>query len=450
MSVRVDPFDPRSLAELIRGVQTGETVNVMTHESSTKEFKENFTWGSLGLYARTMAAYANARGGYIIFGVTDNPRQLVGLRSKSLARFDNLDQAQLTQGLNDLFSTEIHWQATIYEVVEGRTVGLIYTHESENKPVVAKTSYQLQNGNIVEGDIVYRYNSRTERIKYPELRRLLDDVKSREQRQMMRHVEELVRAGAANAAVLDFTSSTLQGPSGQRVLIDSELLNQISFIREGEFDEVAGSPTLKLVGELQAATTVALGPARVIKGALSTEDVLLDFFSQREVSGPEEYIRVIATGSTSFLPVQFYRTLAGLSNDGLIEYVSGINSRAQSKKKLLRRLENGDLKRLSPPSASTQHESTVERRAFWAELVGGNVNPIAITDVRRAQYFAEAVKSLTDEQIAAIFEPLMDSLKVIFDTYYDSDAKVADGVRRAACRIDVATFSTPTAEPTSE
>lgn len=94
MSVKVDPFDSRYLPELIRSVLAEETVNVITHESSTKEFKENFTWDSLGLYARTMAAYANARGGYIIFGVTDKPRQLVGLRSKSLTRFDNLDQAK--------------------------------------------------------------------------------------------------------------------------------------------------------------------------------------------------------------------------------------------------------------------------------------------------------------------------------------------------------------------
>lgn len=55
-----------------------------------------------------MAAFANARGGYIIFGIIDNPRLALGLNGAARDSFDNLDQARLTAGLNDIFSPELH------------------------------------------------------------------------------------------------------------------------------------------------------------------------------------------------------------------------------------------------------------------------------------------------------------------------------------------------------
>ena len=93
------------------------------------------------MYARTMAAFANARGGYIIFGVADNPRIAVGLDGSARDAFDNLDQAKLTAGLNDIFSPELHWELGLVEVA-GVTLGAIYAFEADDKPVVAKKSYQ--------------------------------------------------------------------------------------------------------------------------------------------------------------------------------------------------------------------------------------------------------------------------------------------------------------------
>lgn len=119
-AVRVgeNPFSGSTKANLIRVREKGSDLYVLTRESSTKEFKENFTWGSIGLYIRTMAAFANARGGYIFFGVTDNPRKAVGLSAKAKSDFDNLDHAKLTEGLNDLFSPEIHWELGLIELGE--------------------------------------------------------------------------------------------------------------------------------------------------------------------------------------------------------------------------------------------------------------------------------------------------------------------------------------------
>lgn len=441
MRLGESPFSAAVRSSLVKVRKTESVLHVLTRESSTKEFKENFTWGSIGLYARTMAAFANARGGYIFFGITDNPRIAIGLTDKAKSDFDNLDQAKLTEGLNELYSPEIHWEIGLVELPLGRIAGAIYTFESDDKPVVVRKSYQQQNAKLIEGDILYRYNSRSERIKFPELKRLLDDAKLREQRAMMSHIEALVRAGAANAAILDFSANTLQGPAGQKVMIDEGLINQIAFIKEGEFDEVAGAPTLKLVGELQPATSITIGTDRIVRSALSSDDVLSDFLERGNVSNPEQYIRQAATGTTGFLPVQFYRALAQISHEDLLEFVADIATRSPAEKKLLERLTSGDDMRMPPPPKSSQYPSTVERSAYYNQLTSGQLDGVTFVSASNAQYFLDAIKSLDDEQIQENVDKLLVLMKSTFDEHYSSSGKVADALRRAACRVDSAMFA---------
>lgn len=81
-----------------------------SRESNTVEFKESFNKGNTAKYAKTMAAYANNRGGYIIFGVKDNPRSVIGLSNNN---FDNLNQEQFTEAINSLFSPAMEWECGI-------------------------------------------------------------------------------------------------------------------------------------------------------------------------------------------------------------------------------------------------------------------------------------------------------------------------------------------------
>lgn len=49
-------------------------------ESQTLEFKESFNFAGLSEYFRDFAAFANNKGGWLIFGVKDRPkRELIGL-----------------------------------------------------------------------------------------------------------------------------------------------------------------------------------------------------------------------------------------------------------------------------------------------------------------------------------------------------------------------------------
>lgn len=48
-------------------------------EGQELEFKEQFNLAALADYFKDFAAFANNRGGYLIFGVKDKPRVLIGM-----------------------------------------------------------------------------------------------------------------------------------------------------------------------------------------------------------------------------------------------------------------------------------------------------------------------------------------------------------------------------------
>ena len=90
-----------------------ESGNLKSRESNTLEFKESFHNKSWIQYSKTMAAYANNRGGYIIFGIKDKPREVVGLKNN---HFETLSQEQFTDYINSLFAPEIDFELGSFDI----------------------------------------------------------------------------------------------------------------------------------------------------------------------------------------------------------------------------------------------------------------------------------------------------------------------------------------------
>ena len=99
--------------EIIRKILSNcsSTGILKSRESNTVEFKESFNKASTAKYAKTMAAYSNNRGGYIIFGVKDKPRTIVGLKNSN---FENLNQEQFSEAVNSLFAPAMEWDCGMF------------------------------------------------------------------------------------------------------------------------------------------------------------------------------------------------------------------------------------------------------------------------------------------------------------------------------------------------
>ncbi len=224
-------------------------------ESTTMEFKKGFNIRNMPDYARTMAAFANNKGGYIIFGVNDSPRKLEGIRKE---RFEVLKQEKITEFLIEHFEPEIKWQIGVVEV-EGKYFGYIYTYESENKPVICKKN---ADDKLKSGEIYYRYRAQTRRIEYPELRKIIDEYREKERQMWMKHIERIARVGPSNVALVDLLTGSVhvRNLKDRALVMDRKLLDelksQVKFVEEGKFSEKEGEPTLKIVGEVQAVDMV--------------------------------------------------------------------------------------------------------------------------------------------------------------------------------------------------
>lgn len=180
---------------------------IITRESSQVEFKASFNWAAKSDYAKTMAAFANNKGGCIVFGVENKPRYLIGLKNNNL---QDTDEARISGYLNSCFSPEIHYEKTIVKI-KGKTIGIIETQRSSDKPIV---STKPDNA-IKEAEIYYRYNARSERIKYPELMRLFQDSKEKERKGWMTLLSQIGKVGPMKSAVIDVEKRKVVNSDGE-------------------------------------------------------------------------------------------------------------------------------------------------------------------------------------------------------------------------------------------
>ncbi len=214
---------------------------IISREGSRIEFKESYNWHSRCKYAKSIAAFANTKGGFIVFGVKNKPKDLVGLQNDN---FEETDEAKMTEYLNSAFSPEINFEKLVIEV-KRKKIGLLYIYQSENKPIVC-----IKNDNeIKEADIYYRYNARSEKIKYPELKILFEQIQERERKSWMDHFAKISKIGSSNVAILDVLNGKINGQGGTLV-IDEKLVPKLKFIKEGNFRQ-KGWPTLRLVGDVR-------------------------------------------------------------------------------------------------------------------------------------------------------------------------------------------------------
>lgn len=218
-------------------------------ESQNLEFKESFNLAGLADYYRDFAAFANNRGGYIIFGVKDRPkRELMGLNGKAKDQFDKLDPEKVSGHLLEIFSGNISWEHEIYSINK-LEFGVFYVHESAIKPIICKKN-EGKDQILKNGEIYFRYGGRTQKIQYAELNNIINDRVKLNNSQWMRLVQKIGKTGPQSAAILDVEKGVIERNSSQILVVDEKLLKDIQFVKEGEFSEKKGEKTLKLVGNI--------------------------------------------------------------------------------------------------------------------------------------------------------------------------------------------------------
>lgn len=426
------PFSQEDLNEIFK-ISPTDPDRVISRESSSLEFKESFGWASLPKYLKTSASYANAKGGYIVFGIANKPHRLCGLSGANLTMFENIDPEKMSRNFNDHFAPEIEWTIQEYEL-QGKVFGLLYIHEAKDKPVVCTKDAGKE---LKESDIYYRYRGRSERIKYPELRAILEAKRENEQRLWMQHLENIARIGVREAGIFDLHTGSVTG-SGGSFLIDESLLSQLSFIKKGEFSEVKGMPTLKLIGHVESLAGSAIGKAKkqIVKTkGIRTADIVLSALNQGNVPEPDEYIKQICFESTAFLPVYYFIKKSGITLDKTIEMLEGVVSRSATRRKLIERLTIGNTQEHPIPNGNTP--AATKKRKYAKAFRKKKVNTGLAG--KELEYCLQAIRGLTTDEVKSNSKYIRELLRNWFNKHYASaKGPLADNLRRAICWVDEA------------
>jgi|WetSurSiteA1Bulk_404760.scaffolds.fasta_scaffold23878_1 hypothetical protein len=419
-----NPFANEILSEIFR-TSPQYPDKPISRENSWLEFKQSFNWLTRDEYSRTLAAFAITKGGYIVFGISNRPRLLIGLQNDN---FEKFDPARISEYLNDNFSPEIHWEMQLYPI-QGKIFGLIYAGQASDKPVIAKKNAS----NIIkEGEIYYRYRGRTEKIKFPELRHIVDEQRRKEREYWLQNLKQIAKIGISNTAIFDINTGKVTG-SGGSFFIDKKILPKLRFIKEGEFQERRGSPTLKLIGDLRTVDSGLIQPTKTVfkPKAINTAEIIDAFLGEEKVSNPIEFIKQICFESSSFLPTYYFLKLGGITKKECLEILKNVQSRSQSRHKLIERIEED--KDFSYQIPLTNSEASNKIRKFREQLLSQSV-PQEF-EVDELKYLLKAIRTLEFSQIDHSY--LFPLLKRCFDTFYANvDGNLAGELRRTICYVD--------------
>ena len=216
---------------------------IKRRESLDLEFKQNFQLGdNLLKYIKTMVGMANNKGGQIIFSIKDKPHEPTGMTNN---RFRETDPVTIEKTIREYFSSELEWSMNILEF-NGKEFGQLTVKEAKYKPILCRKN---KDGILREAAVYYRYRSESKEIEFSELMNLLNQEREKEKTLWIEHIQKISMIGPQNVHLLDIVKSEIKIGDGS-ILIDKHVIEQIKFIKEGEFCEVSGTPTLKLVGEI--------------------------------------------------------------------------------------------------------------------------------------------------------------------------------------------------------
>lgn len=428
-----NPLSRENLTGIFR-VSSKDSSRIINREGTTVEFKESYNHGNMAQYFKAMAAFANNQGGYILFGIGDKPRRLIGLKDKSLSQFEDLKVEVFTKALLDYFSPEIKWEHCTFEFHD-MSFGVIYVYPLIRKPCICKKHFDGPNlkYSLKEGDIYYRYGGRSERIRYAELASIIDEARKNEERQWLSFAKRAARIGVSNAALLDLKSGNLSGTNGS-VVIDAELLQKLVFIQEGKFVETGGIPTLRLIGDITEISTgkvIVTETAKKVVRAIEPSDIVQAFLENKVVDEPIEYIKRICSATSANYPIYFFMRQSLMTSSDTLSVIKRTTSRGVVKGKLIERLEGRNILQNKLPISSTSAGKQKEayRQQWLTESLSAPIVNIG--------YCIEALLYLSNEEIIKHDQYIRSNLLEIYNTEYEKASSIiASNIRKAICRID--------------
>jgi hypothetical protein len=413
----LSPVAPKRLAALFEEGDDGRHV-LRGGETDTIECKQSFHSPLHDGLLRAVAALANHRGGYILYGVENATGVLLGLKDD---RFKNTDPNAFAQSVRGAMEPCPRIELGTAQL-GGALLGALYVHAELEGPVIATKDRD----NYKNGVVYYRYPGESRAIAGADFRRLLaarDRRARQEAAELARRVVEL----GADAALLDHKSGQIVGRTGS-LFVGPDLLQKMQFIREGEFVQKDGAAALRVIGDV----TVAHAPAdvlvreKIIRQGITDYAVLDNFLRQEQVQHPAAYILHSCHSNKKWLPVFFYAQQTGRPVEEIVEL-------AKTEDTTYTVIRGALLDRLAA-RLSAHTKPSHASAAIIRQIVDGTLPPPStLADIRKQ---AIAIQGWTDRnfELAKLLEVLGTLRERVKKLSRDADR--SSEIRKAASWLD--------------
>lgn len=221
---------------------------VINRENIHLEFKKTFHQNTKS-YIRSVCAFANSKGGYVVFGVEDKPRKPIGL-GYDFDKFNNYNNKDFSTQIQNCLSINIDFEFRHFEQNIDNQIfcfGVLDIKEHTQKPVICKVTDEKER--LREGAIYFRYSAKSEEIKAQDLINLIQIEKDKEKELWVKNIQKMAQIGVNKSGVFSYDGEIFAGD--RKVIIDKDIIDKIKFIKEGDFTEKEGAPALILKGEIK-------------------------------------------------------------------------------------------------------------------------------------------------------------------------------------------------------
>lgn len=396
---------------------------VLSEESNILEFKKSFNWGNKEDYIRVMVSFANNEGGYMIFGIRDKPQEILGLNND---KFENIDRAKISRILNNYFTPEIKWERTT-KTINDTKIGILYINEASEKPIICK-----KNGDkLREGDIYFRYNGKTERIRYSELRWIIKNETEKYMNRIRKIMDKIFQRGIDKIALYDAVEGKIYGKN-KDLIVDESLVSQMKTINEGSFKKIEGKPTLKLIGNVEK------GKVITTNYQIRTEQIVKSFLNENLLENVSaiNYLEQLPFESSAYLPIYFFLNKTDISKKKLEEIFEKSKSSLYTKKILKKRLKQEKKDLIIGSIKADTHQANLRRQCIKL-LLNKNIKINDLEKDNKLKYLLEAITHINKTELIKIKKYALSLLYNIFEEYYfNNEFDIKGSFRKALCYLD--------------
>ena len=268
-------------------------------EDSKCDFKQSFSFTRELIseeYLKSICAFANKSGGYLIFGIT-NDKEIVGINKQKIQDFDNKLVSNL---ISKYLSSNVDCCFYLFEVNSTISIGILVISEAHNKPIILTKNNERYK--IQEGDIYYRYPAENKKIKFPELQSIVNNEIRKGMELLLGKVKNMIEIGPENAAILNKLNGTVDLDENKSLFVDKELLNSINLIEEGKLVEREGSPAFRIIGTIQPADVVLKVEKQT---SITDSSIFICFLDKDKHLVNESFLEHIINSSSRYFPIFF-------------------------------------------------------------------------------------------------------------------------------------------------